>query len=65
MANFSTETMPRAGWRVERLILAGQEVRESSYVADEGPGLLVSPSFWLGGLLSLGVWTALAWALTS
>ena len=27
---------------------------------DEGPGLLVSPAFWIGGVLSLGVWVALA-----
>jgi len=29
----------------------------------EGPGLLVSPAFWCGGLLSLAAWAALAAAL--
>jgi hypothetical protein len=29
---------------------------------DYGPGMLLSPAFWLGGLLSLAAWTAL-WVL--
>jgi len=27
---------------------------------DEGPGLLASPAFWIGGLISLGVWVGIA-----
>jgi hypothetical protein len=46
---------------MERVREAGWE----SIASDEGPGILVSPTFWLGGLFSLGLWTALAWALTS
>jgi hypothetical protein len=62
MVHHSTR-MPRAGWRVERLVRTRRAVRESSFVG-EGPGMLVSPAFWLGGLFSVGVWSALAWALT-
>ncbi|MCE3271485.1 MAG: hypothetical protein K0S57_1882 [Ramlibacter sp.] len=63
MAHQST-SLPRAGWplpTMERVREAGWE----SIASDEGPGILVSPTFWLGGLFSLGLWTALAWALTS
>ena len=63
MANHSTP-MPRAGWSVESLLRTPKAARESSFT-DDGPGMLVSPAFWLGGLFSVGVWTALAWALTS
>lgn len=35
----------------------------------EGPSPLVSPWFWIGGLLSVGVWTliwhAIAWLLSA
>ena len=27
---------------------------------DQGPGLLVSPAFWIGGLLSVAVWAGIA-----
>ena len=27
---------------------------------DEGPGLLVSPAFWIGGVLSIAVWVGIA-----
>jgi hypothetical protein len=30
---------------------------------EEGPGLLASPAFWCGGLLSLAAWVGLALAL--
>jgi hypothetical protein len=63
MAHHST-SIARGGWRVERLVRTRQAKRASSVVTDEGPGMLVSPAFWLGGLFSIGVWTALAWALT-
>ncbi|MDF2462999.1 MAG: hypothetical protein K0Q43_1234 [Ramlibacter sp.] len=47
-------------WRLPQL-----ERSRDAAAADEGPGLMVSPAFWLGGLFSVGLWTALAWALTS
>lgn len=30
---------------------------------DEGPGLLVSPAFWIGGALSTCIWLGLGWLL--
>ena len=33
--------------------------------ADDGPGLMTSRAFWLGGALSLGFWTLLALLLRS
>jgi hypothetical protein len=65
MANYSTP-MPRAGWRVQSLVQGGQTVPDSSF-DDEGPAVLMSPVFWLGGLASLavwtGIWTSIAWLL--
>jgi hypothetical protein len=48
---------PLYGTRLER--------RQDSKTAehDEGPGLLVSPAFWIGGVLSLAAWAGLAAAL--
>lgn len=63
MANHSTP-MPQAGWRVPSLAQNGQ--MPDSF-GDEGPGVLLSAGFWLGGLASLAVWTtiwtSIAWML--
>ena len=65
MANPSTP-MPPAGWRVPSFIQGGHKVPDSSF-DDEGPGVLMTPVFWLGGLASLAVWTSIwtgiAWML--
>lgn len=31
--------------------------RKPAWKEDEGPGLMTSRAFWLGGVLSLGFWT--------
>ena len=65
MANHST-SMPRAGWRVPSLIQGGHTVPDSSF-DEEGPNILLTPVFWIGGLASLavwtGIWTSIAWML--
>lgn len=63
MAHQST-SMPRAGWQLPTMERVREAARDAT-ASDEGPGMLVSPMFWLGGLFSIGVWTALAWALTN
>jgi hypothetical protein len=63
MANYSTP-VSRAGWRGQGFAHTG--AAESSF-GDEAPSVLLTPSFWIGGLLSLAVWTSIwtgiAWAL--
>ena len=65
MAHHST-SMPRAGWRVESLVRTRQAASDSAF-AEEGPSMLATPAFWLGGLASLavwtGIWTSIAWLL--
>lgn len=41
------------------------DCREGRDCPARRPMLLISPSFWLGGLFSVGVWTGLAWWLLS
>jgi hypothetical protein len=66
MAHHSTP-MPRAGWSVESLIPSRQTAPDSSFVEEDGPGVLLNAGFWLGGLASLavwtGIWTSIAWIL--
>jgi hypothetical protein len=42
----------------------GEHVRCPEYAnpiegPEEGPGLLISPMFWIGGILAVGAWTLL------
>ena len=37
---------------------------DASMIADEGPGMLASPGFWLGGAVSAWLWTLLLLAMS-
>ena len=45
------------GYRAQRGSVRSRPVAGED---DEGPGLLSSPAFWIGGLISLGVWVGIA-----
>ena len=45
--------LPGSGW--------GPWSHDASEPASDGPGLLVSPAFWVGGGLSLALWGAATW----
>ena len=65
MVHHST-SLPQAGWRNDRMAVSGQMAPDSSF-DEEGPGILLTAGFWLGGVASLAVWTSiwtgLAWLL--